>query len=72
MGYVERRFGKSPKDFAKMNQKQAANVILDMIGELESERKSGSYVSNIVNAIRGWLNFNACMRAFPRKRRCKS
>lgn len=58
MGYVERRFGKSPKDFAKMDQKQAANFILDMIGELESEKKSGSYISNLVNAIRGWLDFN--------------
>lgn len=58
MGYVERRFKKSPKDFAKMNQKQATNFVLDLVGELESEKKSGSYISNITKAIRSWLDYN--------------
>jgi hypothetical protein len=58
MGYIERRFKKSPKDFAKMTPKQAANFLLDMIGELESEKKSGSYISNCVKAVRSWLEFN--------------
>jgi integrase len=58
MGYVERRFGKSPKVIAEMDSKKAANFLLDLIGELESEKKSGSYISNIVKAVRGWLEFN--------------
>jgi len=40
-GYIARRFGKSPKQLAKMSQKQATNFLLDMVSELESEKKSG-------------------------------
>jgi len=58
MGYVEKRFKKSPKEFAKMPPKQATNFILDLVSELEGEKKSGSYISNIVKAIRSWLDFN--------------
>ena len=58
MGYIEKRFKKSPKDFAKMTPKQATSFILDMISELESEKKSGSYISNCVKAVKGWLEFN--------------
>jgi len=58
MGYIERRFKRSPKDFAKMTQKQATNFILDMVGELESEKKSGSYISNLIKALKSWLGFN--------------
>jgi integrase len=58
MGYIEKRFKKSPKDFVKMTPKQATNFILDMVSELESEKKSGSYISNCVKAVKGWLEFN--------------
>ncbi len=58
MGYIEKRFKKSPKDFSRMKPKQAANFILDMISEMESEKKSGSYISNCVKAVRSWLDFN--------------
>jgi len=58
MGYVEKRFKKSPKDFAKMKPKQATDFILDMVSELEDEKKSGSYISNITKAIRSWLEYN--------------
>ncbi len=58
MGYVERRFKKSPKDFSKMSQKQATDFILDLVGKLEDEKKSGTYISNIVKAIRSWLDYN--------------
>jgi len=58
MGYVEKRFKKSPKDFSKMSQKQATDFILDLVGKLEDEKKSGTYISNIVKAIRSWLDYN--------------
>jgi integrase len=58
MGYIEKRFKKSPKDFAKMSQKEATNFILDMISKLESEKKSGSYISNLTKALRSWFEFN--------------
>jgi integrase len=41
-----------------MTPKQATNFILDMVSELESEKKSGSYISNCVKAVKSWLEFN--------------
>jgi hypothetical protein len=58
MGYVEKRWKKSPKDFTKMKPKEATNFILDLVSELENEKKSGSYISNIAKAIRSWLDYN--------------
>jgi integrase len=58
MGYVEKHFGKSPQDFTRMSPKQAGSFILDMISSMESEKKSGSYISNCVKAVRNWLDFN--------------
>lgn len=58
MGYIQKRFGKSPSQIAKMSQKQATNFILDMIGELEKEKRSGSYMSNLSKAVKGWLDWN--------------
>ncbi|MGA3297617.1 MAG: site-specific integrase [Candidatus Bathyarchaeia archaeon] len=58
MGYLEKRFKKSPKDFARMTPKQATNFILDMVSEMEAEKKSGSYISNCVKAVKSWLDFN--------------
>src|SRR2546426_1994933 len=58
MGFIQKRFKKSPSQIAKMTQKQAANFILDMIGELEKEKRSGSYMSNLSKAVKGWLDWN--------------
>ncbi len=53
-----RRFGKSPQDFAKMSVKGATDFLLDMVEELEKEGRSGSYIANLVKAVRSWLDFN--------------
>jgi len=39
MGFIQKRFKKSPSQIAKMTRKQAAKFILDMIGELEKEKR---------------------------------
>ena len=41
-----------------MKPKQAADFILDMVSEMEAEKKSGSYISNCVKAVKSWLEFN--------------
>jgi len=58
MGFIQKKFGKSPKQIAAMNQKQAVNFLLDMVGELEKEKRSGSYISNLVKPVKSWLEFN--------------
>lgn len=58
LGYTEKRFGKSPKQLAKMTQRQATNFLLDMVSSLESEKRSGSYISNCVKPVKSWLDFN--------------
>ncbi len=58
MGYVGKRFGKSPQDFAKMSVKAATDFLLDMVEELEKEGRSGSYIANLVKAVRSWLDFS--------------
>jgi integrase len=58
MGYVQKRFGKGPSDFAGMTAKQATNFLLDMVSALEMEKRSGSYISNCVKPVKSWLDFN--------------
>ncbi len=58
MGFIEKRFGKTPQDFAKMRPKQAGDFLLDMVDELDREKRSGSYIANLVKAVRSWLAFN--------------
>jgi len=41
-----------------MKPKQATAFVMDLVSALETEKKSGSYISNIVKAIRSWLDFN--------------
>jgi len=64
IGYVQRRFGKSPQQLAKMTEKQAANFILDVVSALESERKGGkrklssTYIANYPKALKNWFEYN--------------
>src|SRR5713226_7301380 len=58
IGYVCNRYHKTPQGFAKMTVKQASDFLLDMVEDLEKERFSGSYVSNLFKAVRNWMAFN--------------
>ncbi len=58
MGYVERRFGKSPKQLAELTPKQAANFILDVVSSLEGEKLAGTYILNYVKALKNWFEYN--------------
>lgn len=57
-GRIHKRFGKMPKDFVKMGERKTVAFMLDMVTELESEKKSGSYISNNVKPIKNWMSFN--------------
>jgi len=41
-----------------MSVKGATDFLLDMVEELEKEDRSGSYIANLVKAVRSWLDFN--------------
>jgi hypothetical protein len=58
MGFIQKRFGKSPSELANMTAKQATNFLLDMVSALEADKRSGSYISNCVKPVKSWLEFN--------------
>jgi hypothetical protein len=70
-GLMHRRFQELPKDFAKMDTKQAKRFELDMIDDFETkggehgEELAGSYIQNFVKAANRWLEF--CDIPAPRK-----
>src|SRR5208282_3396888 len=58
MGFVCAQFETSPQKIAKMSKKQAPEFLLDVIGALEKEGRSGNYLSNIVKPLKSWLAWN--------------
>ena len=51
IGFVCAKFETTPQKIAKMSQKQATEFLLDVIGTLEKEGRSGNYISNIVKPV---------------------
>jgi hypothetical protein len=47
-----------PKDFVKMGEKKAVEFLMDMVIQLEAEKKSRSYIADNVKPIKNWLSFN--------------
>jgi hypothetical protein len=58
IGYVHVKSGKTPKDMAKSDQKQATAFLLDVVSAFEREGKNGGYIANFVKPIKNWLEFN--------------
>jgi len=58
MGFIHKTFHKSPKQIASLKPKEATNFILDVVSALESQKRSGSYISNCVKPLKSWLEFN--------------
>jgi hypothetical protein len=58
IGYIHKRFGKSPKEIASLSSRDAARFLLDIVTALEEEKRSGSYISNCVKPVKSWLEFN--------------
>ena len=48
------RFGVGPERIARMNQKEASDFLLDVVGALDKEGKSGSYIAKIVRPLKSW------------------
>lgn len=47
-----------PREIASLGPREAANFILDVVGALEAEGRSGSYIANCVKPLKSWLSFN--------------
>ena len=58
MGFIHKTFGKSPQELASMSVKDATNFILDLVGSLEEQGRSGNYIANCVKPLKSWLEFN--------------
>jgi len=58
VGWVHKKFGKTPSEIASLSSREAANFLLDIVSELEGEGRSGGYIANIIKPLKGWLQFN--------------
>jgi site-specific recombinase XerC len=58
LGLIHKKFHKTPQQIASMNTKDRTNFVLDVITQLEKDGTSGSYIANIVKALKNWLEFN--------------
>jgi len=63
-GAIHKRFQKLPRDFTKMDTKQAKRFELDMVDDFEDEggedgeELAGSYIQTYVKAVNRWLEFS--------------
>jgi len=48
----------SPKDLARMDQKDRFNLLLDFVSKMEGEGYAGSYIKSTLKAVRSWLTHN--------------
>ncbi len=48
----------SPKDLAKMGQKELFDLLLDFVSEMEGEGYAGSYIQSTLKALKSWLTHN--------------
>lgn len=58
VGWIQKKFGVSPETMAKMDSRKGANFIMDVVGTLEKEGKSGSYIAAFVKVLKSWMAFN--------------
>ncbi len=45
VGWIQKKFSVSPETMAKMDSRKGASFIMDVVGTLEKEGKSGSYIA---------------------------
>ncbi|MCX6742453.1 MAG: site-specific integrase [Candidatus Pacearchaeota archaeon] len=58
LGNFYRTYKKTPKELIKLSERGVYNLILDVIGDMESKKFSGSYIHSVIKAIKSWLAFN--------------
>jgi len=47
-----------PVAITKMTEKEIANMLMDTVSLLESQRKAGSFIAGIMKSVKSWLSFN--------------
>ena len=57
LGLIHKKFNKTPKQIASMPSRDRTNFLLDVITQLEKNGISGSYIANIIKALKNWLEF---------------
>ena len=58
IGFIHKKYRKTPQQLAFLNPKEATNFILDVISDLDQHKKSGGYIANCVKPLKSWLDFN--------------
>ncbi len=58
VGFMHKKFGEASSQMASLKPKEATSFVLDVIGTLEKDGLSGSYVAGIIQPVTIWLDFN--------------
>jgi len=58
LGNFHKTYKKTPKELIKLSEKSIYNLLLDVVGDMENKKLSGSYIASIMKAIKSWLVFN--------------
>lgn len=48
----------TPQDLAGLTEKQAYDLLLDAVADLEKAKLAGSYIESILKSVKSWLSFN--------------
>ena len=54
LGLIHKKFNKTPKQIASMPSRDRSNFLFDVITQLEEDGISGSYIANIIKALKNW------------------
>ncbi|MDG7008370.1 MAG: hypothetical protein JRN06_09050 [Nitrososphaerota archaeon] len=69
MGLVRDRFGVAPGEIAKMSQGRASDFLLDVVGALDKEGRSGTYIASQAGTGSPQQVGRLCMRVLDRAKR---
>ncbi len=48
----------TPQNLAKMTKRKVYTMLLDMVTDFESRKKSGGYIQSILKSVKSWMKFN--------------
>ena len=48
----------TPQNLAKMTKRKVYTMLLDLVTDFESKKKSGGYIQSILKSVKSWMRFN--------------
>lgn len=72
LGYFCTEYKVTPSQLVKMKDKVRYSLFMDMVTDLESKGKAGSYVHSIIKALKSWLSYHDPLLAMKLKIKIKN